>query len=180
MQFYPKSVSNLSVQEIENSEEFKAFYNSATLYCYTIEEISNLNEIEYLKAIQVKLLELYRNALNIPKIELLTDYEYDDELDKEEFEKIMTIISNKLGENRYYWMTLNPTEIEKESQTVLGDLLDDLSDIYKDLKYSLMIYNLNKIDCKEIAIFDFKFDFEKHWNNHCVNALYGINYFIKE
>lgn len=173
-------MSNLSVQEIDNSKEFKVFYNSANLFCSTIEENSNLNDIEYLKVIQLKLLELYRNALYIPKIELLTDREYDDKLDKEEFEKTMSNISKKLGGNRYYWMTLNPTKIENESQTILGDLLDDISDIYKDLKYSLMIYNLNKLDCKEIAIFDFKFDFEKHCNNHCVNALYGINYFIKQ
>ena len=173
-------MSKLSIQEIENSEEFKAFYNSATLYCSTIEENSNLTETEYLKTIQFKLLELYLNALNIPTIELLTDREYEDILDKNEFEKIMINISNHLGKYRYYWMTLNPTKVENENQTILGDLLDDLSDIYKDLKYSLLIYNLNKLDCKEIAIFDFKFDFEKHWNNHCVNALYGINYFIKQ
>lgn len=179
MQFYPNSVANLSVQEIENSKEFKAFYNSATSYCSKIEK-SNSNGIEYLRIIQLELLELYRNALNIPKIDFLTDCEYDNKLDKEEFEKTMNIISNQLDKNRYYWMTLNPTKIETESEIVLGDLLDDLSDIYKDLKYSLMIYNLNKIDCKEIAIFDFKFDFETHWNNHCVNALYGINYFIKQ
>ena len=172
-------MANLSVQEIENSKEFKTFYNSATSYCSKIEK-SNSNGIEYLRIIQLELLELYRNALNIPKIDFLTDCEYDNKLDKEEFEKTMNIISNQLDKNRYYWMTLNPTKIETESEIVLGDLLDDLSDIYKDLKYSLMIYNLNKIDCKEIAIFDFKFDFETHWNNHCVNALYGINYFIKQ
>jgi len=50
---------------------------------------------------------------------------------------------------------------------------------YTTTKFSFMTYNLDKEDCKENALWQFKFDFNKHWGDHCINALSAIHYFLQ-
>jgi hypothetical protein len=58
--------------------------------------------------------------------------------------------------------------------------LDDLGDIYKDLQYSLRVFDLQIADSQENALWQFKFDFVKHWGEHCINALRALHFFIQK
>ena len=59
-------------------------------------------------------------------------------LEEKEFEKILFFISERL-DNRYYWHVFDPSN-QVDTEPVCGDLLDDLGDIYKDLKRSILIF----------------------------------------
>lgn len=63
-----------------------------------------------------------------------------------------------------YPLALKP---EKDESTV-GDLRDDLRDIYLDIKRGLDLFDRGYI---EAAVFDWKFNFESHWGRHAVGAL---------
>jgi hypothetical protein len=166
------------VDEILKTETFSEFYSDAYKFCEFIETYKNENTIEFLIAVRNNLLKLYQSAINLQWVELRSNEEYNDKLDTKDFENVVSFISKNLNEKRYYWHVFDPTN-EDNREAVCGDLLDDLSDIYKDIKYSILIFNLEKPDCKEIALWEFKFDFDKHWNDHCINAMNAIHYFLQ-
>jgi len=114
----------------------------------------------------------------MPWVELKSNKEYDDKLSAESLQQVLVTTAARLDEARYYWHVFDPTD-EAALEPVCGDLLDDLGDIYKDLKYALLIFQLNLEGCKEIALLDFKHDFEMHWGHHCMNALAAIHFYIK-
>ena len=168
----------MNVDDIIRAQEFRDFYESVIDYCYYIEQDSITSTIDFLHNVRKKLLSLYINALNLPWVDLQSEIEYDNKLDDIEFDNILSYISDKLGDSRFYWQVFDPTN-QDDTEPVCGDLLDDLGDIYKDLKFSLVTFNLDKEDCKENALWQFKFDFDKHWYDHCINALSAIHYYLQ-
>lgn len=135
--------------------------------------------MEFLKTTRIHLLKLYENALKLQWVDLQSNIEYDDKLDSDEFDKTLSYISDRLGDARYYWHVFDPTN-EKNKEPVCGDLIDDLGDIYQDIKFSLMTFNLGKQDCQENAfLWQFKFDFDRHWGDHCINALRAIHFYLQ-
>jgi hypothetical protein len=124
-------------------------------------------------------LRLYQSALDLPWVDLQSNLEYGEKLNSEEFDKVVSFIADRLGETRYYWHVFDPTK-ESELDAVCGDLVDDLQDIYQDIKFSFLTFNLDQKECKENALWQFKFDFDKHWDDHCINALSGIHFFLQD
>ena len=170
--------NNLKVDDIIRTQEFRDFYDSAVDYCHYIEQDSTESTIYFLQTVRRKLLSLYISALNLPWVDLQSEIEYDNQLDDIEFNKILNSLSDKLGDSRMYWHVFDPTN-QDDTEYVCGDLVDDLGDIYKDLKFSLATFNLDKVDCKENALWQFKFDFDKHWDDHCIDAISAIHYFLQ-
>jgi hypothetical protein len=165
-------------EEILKSTEFTEFYKTAIDFCDFIENFSSNHNVEFLAETRIHLLKLYYNALKLQWVDLQSNIEYDDKLDSDKFDKTLLLISERLGDARYYWHVFDPmNNIDKEA--VCGDLVDDLGDIYQDLKFSILTFNLNKEDCQENALWQFKFDFDKHWGDHCINALNAIHFCLQ-
>ena len=167
---------SLKIEEILITQEFIDFYDNAGDFCAFIE--TTKNETDYMNELKIRLLKLYELGTNLPWVDLQSNVDYDDKLSDVEFKKVLDTIANKIGEKRFYWHVFNSTN-ENDKQAVCGDLVDDLGDIYKDLKYSILIFNLNQSECKENAVWQFKFDFDSHWGDHCINALNAIHFFQK-
>ncbi len=165
-------------EEILKTKEFKDFYKTAVEFCNFIENQTCKNNIEFLKEVRMCLLKLYYEAIKLKWVDLQSNIEYDDKLNGDEIEKTLLFISDRLGDARYYWHVFDPTN-ENNTESLCGDLVDDLGDIYQNLKFSLMILNLNKQNCQENALWQFKFDFDNHWDDHCINALNAIHFYIQ-
>ncbi|MBL7852751.1 MAG: DUF5063 domain-containing protein [Cyclobacteriaceae bacterium] len=165
-----------SIEKVIELKETKDFLLTARNYCAFIES-TDTTDIEYLRKLQSLLLTLYLNATNLPWTTLEHEEEFKDKLSKEEFDKILSVIADKVGQNRYYWEVFDPTN-EKDTEAVCGDLVDDLGDIYKDMKYGLMIFDLGTMASKEDAVWDMKFGFEKHWGRHAISALKTIHFLL--
>ena len=70
----------------------------------------------------------------------------------------------------------DPTD-EKENEPTQGWLVDDVADIYADLKEEL--YKIEQIGTDEAiedGLWQLKFGFTTHWGNHCVNAIRVLHY----
>lgn len=76
----------------------------------------------------------------------------------------------------YYGECLHPLEVPA-SDTALGDLADDLADIWRDVRRGLDVYDAGDI---EGATFAWHQSFTIHWGMHAASALYILQCWIRE
>lgn len=163
-------------EEVISTKEFQDFLRSCRNYCEFMETKQNS---EGLLKLQKFLLELYSKGLNLQTIELESNKDFEKKLDDKEFDRIKKLTSELLGENQCYWTIFDPTEnVFGNESPVMGDLLDDVMDIYKDIKAQLMIFDLKTKESMESAIWAMKFDFCHHWSYHAIDAIRTIHYVI--
>jgi hypothetical protein len=60
---------------------------------------------------------------------------------------------------------------------VFNTLFDDLSDIWRDLKEGLVLYDRGEI---EAAVWEWQFNFEIHWGRHLTGAQRAIHAYFSE
>jgi len=152
-------------------------------------ETSNIEkEIFYSKA-HTALLDLYSAAHKLDQIELKYSSE-DKEFDRDAiFENKNSIQISELGTEAFYWEVFDPTYSEKDAQpnagwavidreATQGWLVDDIADIYRDLKIELIkIDNIGTDEAVEDGLWQLKWSFAHHWGKHCINALRYLYYF---
>lgn len=74
----------------------------------------------------------------------------------------------------YYGAILDPLEVPASASTV-GDLADDLADIWRDLKEGLVLFDSGDLDA---AGFQWWESFTIHWGDHAANALTVVHSWI--
>ncbi|MEM1359809.1 MAG: DUF5063 domain-containing protein, partial [Bacteroidota bacterium] len=106
---------------------------------------------------------------------------FEKSIDEKEFEYVKNRTGELLGTSQYYLTIFDPTEnIFGDEAPVIGDLLDDILDIYKDIKRQLLVFDLNTEASIESAIWGMKFDFWHHWSAHAIDALRTIHYVLEK
>jgi hypothetical protein len=70
----------------------------------------------------------------------------------------------------YYSVCFDPTKVPSE-EPVVGDLADDLADIWRDLKGGLMLQEAGNPDA---AATHWHQTFSVHWGRHAASALYVL------
>ncbi|RZK36362.1 MAG: DUF5063 domain-containing protein [Hymenobacter sp.] len=163
--------------EMLGSESFQRFTTLSRHYCLLIESKEPVVPEAFLKQMQQVLLDLYSAALKLEWIDLQTNVE--PEVPKTNLPLILRVIEGKLAAYRYYWSVFDPVSMD-DIEPSCGDLHDDLGDIYKELKYSLLVFDLQTADSQENAAWQFKNDFVSHWSDHCINALRALHFFIQK
>ncbi|MEO8572840.1 MAG: DUF5063 domain-containing protein [Pyrinomonadaceae bacterium] len=73
-----------------------------------------------------------------------------------------------------YWDVFNPL---KEDAPVFNTLFDDLSDIWRDVKEGLVLYDRG--DLAE-AVWEWQFNFKIHWGAHLTGAQRAIHQHLTE
>ncbi len=159
------------------TKTFENFINAARQYCEFVETQVPESETAFLMQAEEHLQALYYFGKKLPVTENFADAE--DKLTAAEMEKLLHFTAERLGDHRYYQVVFDPTEF-KDDQVVAGDLLDDLGDIYKDLKNAILAFDPLTPDNFEHMQYEFTFLFEHHWGDHCADALYAIHYFKKK
>lgn len=95
---------------------------------------------------------------------------------------------SSLGKDCFYWEVFDPTYTESDGkpgkgwkitdrEPSQGWLVDDVADIYADLKQEL--YKIDQIGTDEAiedGLWQLKFGFTSHWGNHCVNAIRALHF----
>ena len=166
----------ISIAEAIGTEKLRQFIALARQYCLLIEERQPVSPAVFLPQMQQLLADLYSAALKLDWIDLQSNIDY--ELEKIDFAKLLRVVAEKVGDYRYYWSVFDPTSME-DTDAGCDDLLYDLGDIYKDLQYSLRVFDLQTVDSQENAVWQFKHDFARHWSRHCVNALRSLHFFVQ-
>jgi hypothetical protein len=109
---------------------------------------------------------LYAAAMDLPEVEV----------GSETYEDIpVSELPPSLGEKvgaQYYWTVFNPIT---ENETVVGDLLDDLGDIHKDLRRGLVLWDRGTPEFQADAAWRWRFSFGTHWGKHALEALTALH-----
>jgi hypothetical protein len=71
----------------------------------------------------------------------------------------------------YYSTFFSPAKLLEEDP-VVGDLADDLADIYRDIKAGLWLYDHGHTTQ---AVWAWRYTFQIHWGRHATNALYALH-----
>jgi len=167
----------MTVQDAIQRRETIDFLEVAARYCVFIEK-ENRKGFEYFLSAREVLVTLYAAAIKLPDISTTTHNEFDGRVTKEEQQLIIHRLNGNIGDKGFYWDTFDPTN-EKDTEAVCEDLVDDLGDIYRDIKSCLTTYNIGQIEAQEHGLWELKFTFDKHWGAHNINALRALHYLIE-
>jgi hypothetical protein len=159
------------MQSKTQSSVFENYLSLARKYCDSCESALIGDQRQFLSHIQGLLLEIYSQGRLMP--ETSTSGQDFDSMFERDDKAVQDMIAEKVSFS-YYWQTLEPFSVD-ESPLGLGDLLDDLGDIYIDLKRASLLYDSNLNGAKQQAYWKFKFDFDHHLADHTMNAMKAIH-----
>jgi hypothetical protein len=157
--------------------ETKSFLQAARRYCSFIETTTK-TDTEFLEELEGVLLDLYKTATTLRRPTLLHEKDFEDEMSTDDLDRILLGIGARIGSNSVYWEVFDPFDHE-EHDPVCSDLVDDLGDIYKDIKRALTIFDLDTAAAVEDAIWQLKFGFENHWGRHAIGALMAVHHLLR-
>lgn len=147
----------------------ESFVSVVEEFCSWVESELSSEPNELKTAIRL-LANLYSKVLELPVGNPNSDFDPDkyritDEEWHQCFKRFGSLPFN------YYWVILNPADIKNESLG-MGDLADDLADIYRDIKFGLVLYQ----DGHEAeAVWEWRNGFAIHWGGHAASALYALH-----
>lgn len=172
-----KEKNKIFLEEILASKSLMDFVEAARSFCLLIETQQSDDSNEFLKILNGQLLTLYTLGFKLPVIFIGNIIDFNKDVTREEILEINKFIAQRVPIS-FYWTVLEPLSFANPQELALGDLIDDLSDIYKDLKRALMQFDNEKPEAKENAVWQFKFDFDNHWEQHCIDACHIISHFL--
>lgn len=162
------------IMSLRDDLNIQRFVNSANQFCELLEVLPS-DADGWIEQILIALSDLYSSAHHLPDNEIsegaldAESYEVNDN----EWTVILDRVASILGKQRYYWEYFDPSEpIDADNDPVVGDLADDLSDIYRDIKPGLRAWDI--VDDKSLAevVFDWKYpNFGSHWGDHALSAM---------
>jgi len=157
--------------------EVKEYLESARLFCEFIESPTEIDSIEFLKKVRLHLLTLYQLGLSFP----LHNGEFNEDtvdLLGDNYFQVLKLIGKKVGKTDFYTHMYDPTDFSDE-KPVVGELTDDLGDIYRDLKRALLQLDTDSEPAREDALWSLHFFFRSHYGEHIINGLYAIHFFLQ-
>ncbi len=167
----------MSVDKIIHTKDFILFIDLARSFCSFLEKNKSDNYKIFISDIQKRLLDLYTFGQKLPSFKLPDKDIEEVDISDADIKELLSFIRDRLRDP-FYWVVFDPTN-HNDTASVCGDLVDDLGDIYKDIKTFLTGIDDIKDDVKQNALWQLKWSFENHWNDHCINAIYAIHYLLK-
>ncbi|MEX6690890.1 DUF5063 domain-containing protein [Danxiaibacter flavus] len=167
----------MTIDKLIEADSFVDFLKSVRDFCDFVENGKNDNNVAFLRLTQSHLQSLYFGGQKLQFVDLNYNLDFEEIMTKTQLDNILNRLADRLF-NRFYWVIFEPSK-DSGIEPVCGDLLDDLGDIYKDLKNSLLLFDKGTPAEIESAVWTFKWGFDNHWGNHCINATYALHYFIQ-
>lgn len=148
-------------------------------------ETPHLTSSDFFKSCHTALIDLYWSGHHLEQIPL----KYSDSNSEFDEDKLFDAGGSPqipdLGDEGWYWKVFDPTTFEKPVYDVSAAakdlsnswLIDDLTDIYRDLKIGLgKIDYIGSDEAVEDALWNMKWSFLNHWGLHCIDALRYLHY----
>ncbi|MBU2020278.1 MAG: DUF5063 domain-containing protein [Bacteroidetes bacterium] len=171
-----KNILSSDIEVFLQKETTKNFLTSAQKFIEFLEN-NNLNKNDFLQQIHGLLLELYLKGFQFEEIGLNHSNSNTDLINSDEdiYINLSQTLNSVLGEDAYYREIFDPIS-DKEENSVQGWLVDDFSDIYRDLKIELDKIKIGTDETIEDALWSLKWSFLNHWGQHCVNAIRALHF----
>lgn len=141
------------------------FAEAATAFCRWAEGAPADATSEALTA-RLLAAEVFRRVLDLPQRDAEVDAP---EISNDDYHRIR-VRFGALPFN-FYSEVFDPLVVPAEDEPVVGDLSDDLADIWRDLKRGLLLWERNERDA---AAWEWRFHFDVHWGHHITGALYAL------
>lgn len=168
----------MSVDKIARLKDFVTFVDNSRSFCKFLETHQSVNYKLFISQLQSQLISLYTFARTLPGFDLPENRDIKEvDITDKDIKDILSFIGDRLHDP-FYWVVFDPTD-HNDTASVCGDLIDDLGDVYKDLKTFLIGFEDEDDDVKQNALWHLKWSFDNHWNDHCINAIYAIHYLLK-
>ena len=148
------------------SSEVELFAEVAKRYCSWAEGPTHEPHEDMVFARKV-LAELHLAVLDLP--DNCPDSDTEDKISHEMWQAVCARFSELPVDG--YWDVFDPLVKDKD-EPVFNTLWDDLSDIYRDVKEGLLLYEDGKT---EEAIWEWRFNFTIHWGAHLTGAQRAIH-----
>jgi hypothetical protein len=153
------------------------FATIASAFCEAVANVGRRTPEAQLDQIHRLLPRTYSAALELPDTSVLFD-DNDNHAARDSVAAPLTIappegldqLANFLGLRRFYREVFDPYA-EPSDAEVTGDLIDDFSDIYRDLQRGLVHWQSGM---SGEALWEWRFNFQIHWAEHAMSALRAI------
>lgn len=174
---------------MKSQSSVEVFARLAADYCAFIENWEARSPEAILHEAHWRLPELYSAALRLPDVarvhlegEAAEDDEEDlqepvlpqssetDALSAEEWMNRWRALGKHLGDRKFYREMFDPYD-PSETEPVVGDLADDLLDVYRDLRRGSRLWDRGHHDQ---AAWEWQFHFAVHWGEHATSAIRAL------
>jgi hypothetical protein len=149
------------------------FAEIARNYCDFIEHDSDSDPKAFIRKALDLVLLLMLHALKLPDLEGASFQKT--EIDIDACDAIRNRIRARVPQDEYYWEVFDPLQNEKPDP-LKGGLVDDLADIWLEVKAGLLILESKSRKRLPNAVYKWRFGFDVHWGvHHAVTAIRVLN-----
>jgi hypothetical protein len=78
---------------------------------------------------------------------------------------------------RYYSELFNPLSVPAQEEPTVGDLADDIADIFNDVLEGLRCFDYGRVPD---AVWEWAFGFQSHWGRHASSAIRTLHAYLAE
>ena len=159
-------------KRLSDLPEVAHFRDVATRYCELIDAHREFKLQQFLEHVERALPQLIPCVLDLP----LVDRFGSDPPERDYaamFRPLHSALAEYLGKHALHWRVFDPTKVTKDDP-LLGDLADDLADIYCDLRRGLDAWDSADAATRREILWTWRFGYESHWGRHLVEALSAI------
>lgn len=92
----------------------------------------------------------------------------------DEWQRVFDLVQDVMSEldlDAYYWVSDLSKPFDSSQEPMVGDLRDDLADIYRDIKPGLRAWDTGMKSYLPDIAFGWKINFDLHWGPHAVDAM---------
>ena len=159
-------------RKLSEEATVRKFMDVARSYCSAIDSHAESQLRAFLEQLELLLPQLVAGVLSLPDVQRFgpAPPEFDH---RKTWKPVCDCLAEYLGEQRRYWTVFDPTKPTKDDP-VVGDLADDLADVYCDLRRGLDAWEAADAASRLEIIWTWRFDYESHWGQHAVDALRAI------
>lgn len=150
------------------------FAVAASLFCRFVEGRPDPKDLQVCRLLASMLCELTALGFALPDVEPANERPLGDGI---------TVDVPALPCGHLYWEIFDPYEGVAKAQPgepVLGDLADDVLDVYRDLKVGLAVWKSDAPDGRDEAVWYWKFQFKVHWGEHVTGALRALYWSVRQ
>ena len=156
-------------RKLSEHPHVRAFLETAMRYCEAIETGVESTPRALFEELEILLPQLIADVLRLPIVRRPGPMPPDDDR-PDRWRSLCQTLATFLGEHRRYWAVFDPASPQADDPMV-GDLADDLADIYCDLRRGLDLWETADPALRREILWRWRFDYESHWGQHAVDAL---------
>jgi hypothetical protein len=143
------------------------FAKVAGKFCRLIEGHRAMSREAFQEVVLRNLSLLYAVALQLRSSSKTSDLQAQ-RMTHAQWEQLFKSLGRKLGTHQRYWVVFNP---QAEEKPLVGNLADDLADIYRDLKPGLLAFARGRTRERAAAVWAWHVSFLQHWGHHAASAI---------